>query len=139
MQKCIPVPGCQLLDSTTALFMVLYCKIKIVLYFVFYVHIVCVKSIIHPLLQKDMWGPAACSSKPSKQTRSVARKVGFISGAGKSGVGRVADICLKADSSRCLPFQTGGESFYRQSGSGLPLAHLCAETAQSSSNWLSMV
>ena len=80
-------------------------------------------------------GPSCLLLKTSKQTRSVARKVCFISGAGKSGVWRVADICLKADSSRCLPFQTGGESFYRQSGRG----GLHAETAQSSSNWLSMV
>ena len=59
-----------------------------------------------------MGGPTGGCSKVSKQARLVERKVCFISDAGQSGGrGRVADICLKANSRL---HQAAGESTYRQ-------------------------
>ena len=51
MWTCMPAPVCQLFYCITVLFKVLYCKIKNDLFvvFVFYVHIICVKSIMNLL------------------------------------------------------------------------------------------
>ena len=85
------------------------------------------------VLPKGVQGLAAHCSKANKQARLMEREVCFISDAGNLA-GR-ADICPKANTQAPALATSGARGFIDRSVAG----GLDAKTAQSSSNWSSVV